>query len=222
MALAFGNRQLPKLLEGLSASDGAQCGTATALHALRTLDAAMNTQEQKAQAIRLEACKVIVPYMWHADTAVAVSACKALTKLVVLLTGRNSLYQHDGLPALCAMLLQRSPLPAAECIMQMASTTHGSQLIMQSNADVLGSLVQAGKVRHLSSLILPGHELPCNAACLRIAMQPYRFVQRLSRPAPPACNYHASTRKYANMQCRPQGMTKQAGKPSSSWQRHLH
>lgn len=147
VALAFGARQLPKLLQILDHQSAAATNAAQALHALQTLDTAMNTQEEKAQAIRLDACRIIIPYLWHADTDVSISACRALTKLVVLLTGRAAVYANDGLPALCAMLLQRAPVHAAECIMNMASSTHGSQLIMQSSADVLGSLVQAGEVR---------------------------------------------------------------------------
>jgi hypothetical protein len=143
IAVAYGRRSIPKLLSALSRSGLPDAET---LRCLRALSAVINTQEQKACAIQDGAVPLIAQKLRSQNSTVAQRACKALTKLVVLMRGREELVRGGGVESLAAVL-QQMPVLVSRCLQAMSETLAGARMILESEADVVAELASACKAR---------------------------------------------------------------------------
>lgn len=144
ITVAYGSRQLPKLLAALEHQTDA-AGTA---HCLRVLCGACNTQDEKARAIMLGAAERIVPHIDCADAEVAAEASRALGQLTTLMQGQDAAVQARGVEALTAAV-RRVPAPATRCLLHLAQTIHGVRAILSADSDVVAALADAFKVLRL-------------------------------------------------------------------------
>lgn len=140
--VAFGRRSLPKLLailnsEALTQADSQRC--------LLALDAVLNSQEQRALAIRDGAVPAVSRQLQSGDIQAAESACHVLAKLSTLMSGREALVKCGAVPKLAALLLPL-PIAASRCLQAVSESLIGAQLVLQSHAEVVGSVAEVCKV----------------------------------------------------------------------------
>jgi hypothetical protein len=142
IAIAYGRRELPKLLSVLSRPNGS---SEESLKCLKALTDVLITQEQKAQAISLGAPKQIIRHLNSDNRWVCESACHALTKLVMLMHGREEAVNHGGVKAV-TQVLHLIPVAATRCLMEISKTLQGAQAILDSDANVVAELSNSCKV----------------------------------------------------------------------------
>lgn len=146
IAIAYGRRELPKLLTFLARPN---ISAADTLRCLAALISCLNTQEQKVEAISLSACMILVVQLRSERVDVAKCACEALIKLVPLMSARDALAAAGGIEAL-VKLLRKAPLVATRCLLEVASSQQGAQILLRAPVDVIASLVGASKVRTIA------------------------------------------------------------------------
>ena len=153
IAIAYGRRDLPKLLEALASP----CSDEETLQCLHAMSAILNSQEQKAHAIKLGTVPLVIEQLHSSNQQVALKACEALTKLMAFMAGRDELAAAGGIDAL-ASHLHAQPVPVAQCLSQVSLTLEGARMILNSKASVIAGLADACQVSsHHSHFVHLGH-----------------------------------------------------------------
>lgn len=138
--VAYGRQGIPQILAGL------QTPSATAAESMAALNLVLATQEMKAEAIRLEAPRVLIQYLCPTFNARVVrAACCNLTQLIRLIDGCLATVLHGGIGALISVL-HVAPKEVALCILDVSRTPEGSQAILQSGAESTEQLARFCKV----------------------------------------------------------------------------
>jgi hypothetical protein len=141
VAVAYGRRQLPKLLSLLTRTE---VSSDKKIHCLEILRLVCTTPEQKMEAITLGAPKQIIKCITIANCGVTEAACRALEPLVSLMDGRQQVFESNGIDLLTSVL-HLAPEAAARCLVQLADTLPGAQAMIKSGDHVVSALANTCK-----------------------------------------------------------------------------
>jgi hypothetical protein len=142
VVVAYGRRQLPKLLAVLSLSG---LSADKKIHCLHTLRSVCTTQEQKAEAVALGAPWQIISCITTANCGIAEAACLALEPLVSIMDGQLQVFECNGVKCLTSVL-PLAPVAAARCLVHLAGTLPGAQAIFESDDAVIPAIANTCKV----------------------------------------------------------------------------
>ena len=146
VSVAYGRQSLPTLLRVLSEAGRSAEDT---LNCLQALEAAVVSQEQKAEAIRLGASPLVITCIVAGSRKVSESGCRVLNKLIALMEGRQEAVKHGAVEAL-THVLPRNPVVASRCLKDLSKTLPGAEAMLQSGAGVVVAVTQTIEVRELS------------------------------------------------------------------------
>jgi len=139
IAVAFGRRHIPKLVDVIALPDG-QLSPKELAQALRYLVKLLSNQESKSEAVAYGASPSLVHHLAHADADVRTLASQTLSSLAQLLLGRAAVVAAGGVPALTLLLRDASPharAAASQCLAALSSGPDGAAALLECQSGVL-------------------------------------------------------------------------------------
>mmetsp|Transcript_33997 Transcript_33997/g.47101 ORF Transcript_33997/g.47101 Transcript_33997/m.47101 type:complete len:424 (+) Transcript_33997:164-1435(+) len=138
IAVAYGRRHVPKLVDVISLPDD-QLPDEERARCLRYLLHLLANQETKSEAVTCGASDSLVHLLESKDPYVRELTCNTISSLAQLLTARAAIVQAQGIPALTLLLKDKDPsarAAAAQSLEAVSSGPEGAAAVLACDSQV--------------------------------------------------------------------------------------
>ncbi|DBA83983.1 TPA: 50S ribosomal protein L3 [Trebouxia sp. C0004] len=139
VAVAYGQRAMPKLVEVLSLPDKSD---ACSIECLQLLLSLLGNQERKAQAISAKLVQCVAPFLGFENCDICNLSCQVLASLAQLFQGRLAILQASGLEAVIAAL-GKAPESGIICLQAFSVSIDGSAALLDCSENASEALVHS-------------------------------------------------------------------------------
>mmetsp|Transcript_26183 Transcript_26183/g.56787 ORF Transcript_26183/g.56787 Transcript_26183/m.56787 type:complete len:357 (-) Transcript_26183:77-1147(-) len=144
IAIAFGRRHVPKLVDVISLPDD-RLPTHQLATALRYLLSLLSNQETKCECVTYDSAPFLVHHLTSEDPYVRQLSALTLASLAQLMLGRAEVVASQGIPSLTEMLEDADPearAAASYCLEMVSSGPEGASAVLSCESKVLQKEVE--------------------------------------------------------------------------------